>query len=527
MLDILIQNGHVVDGAGKPRFRADVAVAGDRIVDVGLLPDAMAKTVIDASGCVVTPGFVDMHSHSDFSLPINPTADSLVHQGITTAVVGQCGSTPAPLFEETREQVVAAMTSEDLPLPWDAWSSLGDYLTYLAQIGTSINVVPLLGQGMVRKGVMGFGAEAANDVQMARMQVQVRKGMDDGAIGVSTGLIYPPGSYASTEELVAFTRPAGERDGFYFSHIRGEGQTLLEAVTEAIHLGRQTGAAVQIAHFKAAGRENWEKSAQALELIDQARAEGLDVSADLYPYLASSTGLGAMLPQWAHEGGKEAVLERLADPDTRRKITDDMELSGYSRGIEWDKVLISRAPNNRAYEGRTVADLAAKAHKAPTDWVFDALLELDLDAAMVKFGMSEENRVQELRHPAMMIGTDGYGLATEGPLSSGVPHPRSYGTFPRVLSHYVRELGVISLEEAVWKMSGLPAHKLRWTDRGQLKRGFRADIVVFKPDTVADQATYEAPHQYPTGIVCVCVNGELVVRDGIHTQARPGVVLGR
>jgi N-acyl-D-amino-acid deacylase len=204
-----------------------------------------------------------------------------------------------------------------------------------------------------------------------------------------------------------------------------------------------------------------------------------------------------------------------------------MASSGLSRGAEWDEVLISRAPRNRAYEGRTVADLAAKAHKAPTDWVFDALLELDLDAAMVKFGMSEENRVQELRHPAMMIGTDGYGLATEGPLSSGVPHPRSYGTFPRVLSHYVRELGVISLEEAVWKMSGLPAQKLRWTDRGQLRRGFRADIVVFKSDTVADQATYEAPHQYPTGIVCVCVNGELVVRDGIHTQARPGVVLGR
>jgi N-acyl-D-amino-acid deacylase len=527
MLDILIQNGQVVDGSGKPRFLADVAVAGDRIVDVGSLPDAAASTVINATGCVVTPGFVDMHSHSDFTLPVNPTADSLAQQGVTTAVVGQCGSTPAPLFDETRERVIAAMESDDRPLPWDEWSSMGSFLGYLTRIGTSINVVPLVGQGMVRKGVMGFGAAPANDIQMARMQAEVVKAMDGGVIGVSTGLIYPPGSYANTEELIAFTQPAADREGFYFSHIRGEGNTLLEAVAEAIRIGRETGAAVQIAHFKAVGRENWAKSTQALELIDQARAEGLDVTCDLYPYLASSTGLGAMLPQWAHEGGKDAVLERLADPEIREKIVEDMASSGYSRGVEWDKVLISRSPGNRAYEGRTVADLADETHKAPTDWVFDALLELDLDAGMVKFGMSEENRVQELRHPAMMIGTDGSGLAVEGPLSAGVPHPRSYGTFPRVLGHYVRELGVISFEEAIYKMSGLPAKKLRWSDRGQLKPGYRADMVILDPDAVTDLATYEAPHQYPTGISHVLVNGKVVVRDGIHTQARPGYVLGR
>ncbi len=527
MLHILIQNGQVVDGSGRPRFRADVAVEGGRIVDVGVLPGAQAQTVIDAAGCVVTPGFVDMHSHTDFTLPVNPTADSLVHQGITTAVVGQCGATPVPLFDETREQVIAALRSPDRPLPWDQWSTFGSYLDYLEQIGTSINVVPLLGQGMVRKGVMGFGGEPASEAQMARMQAEVVQAMEQGAIGVSTGLIYPPGSYASTEELIAFTRPAGQRNGFYFSHIRGEGETLLEAVTEAIRIGRETGAAVQISHFKAAGREHWHKSAQALALIEGAQAEGLDVTADLYPYLASSTGLGAMLPQWAHEGGKEVVLKRLADHETREEIKAGMVSRVNASGTEWDEVLISRCPKNRDYQGHSVADLAAASGKAPDDWVLDALLEADLDISMVKFGMSEENRMRELRHPAMMIGTDGSGLATEGPLSLGVPHPRSYGTFPRVLGHYVRDQGVISLEEAVWKMSGFPAQKLRWTDRGLVKNGHAADLVVLNPDTVADRATYQAPHQYPYGIQHVVVNGELAIHDQIHTQARPGRVLGR
>ena len=527
MFDILIENGQVVDGSGVPRYRADVATKGDRIVEVGRLEGAEAETVIDASGCVVTPGFVDMHSHTDFTLPILPTADSLVHQGITTAVVGQCGASPVPLLAETREQVIAMMESEEAPLPWDEWSTFGSYLDYLRQIGTSINVVPLVGQGTVRSAVMGFSADPANDAQMARMQTEVARAMDEGAIGVSTGLIYPPGSYASTEELIAVTRPAGERNGFYFSHIRGEGDTLLEAVAEAIRIGRETGAAVQISHFKAAGRDNWGKSAQALELIDQARAEGLDVTADMYPYLAGSTSLTAALPEWAQEGGKEAILKRLANAEARQKMTADMQSTGFFRITEWDKVLISGSPKNRDYEGRYVADLAAEAGKSPHDWIFDALLETELAVSMITFMMSEENRRVEVRHPAMIIGTDSSGRATEGPLSKGVPHPRGYGTYPRVLGRYVREQGVISLEEATWKISGFPAQKLRWLDRGLVKKGYKADLVILDPDTVADRATYEAPHQYPVGIPHVIVNGKLVIHDNSHTQARPGSVLGR
>ena len=525
MLDMLVQNGMVVDGSGAPGYRADVAIDGDRIVEVGVLDGAQAATVIDACAHVVTPGFVDMHSHTDFTLPVNPTADSLVHQGITTAVAGQCGASPAPLLEDTREQVIATLTREDIPMPWDKWSTFGSYLEHLGHIGTSINVVPLVGQGMVRWAVMGLGADPPSDEQMARMQNEVVKAMESGASGVSTGLIYPPGCYASTEELIAFTQPCGDRNGFYFSHIRGESTTLLESVAEAIRIGRETGAAVQISHFKAARRANWSKAPQALALIDQARADGLDVTADMYSYPASSTGLSSLLPNWVHEGGKEGTLKRLADSETRSKIVVDMQSSGRLSSIEWDKVLISGCPINRGYEGHTVAELAAEVNKPPHEWVFDALLETQMGVSMIAFTMSEENRKLALRHPEMMIGTDGSGLATEGPLSKGLPHPRNYGTFPRVLGHYVREQGVISLEDAVRKMTGLPAQKLRWADRGLVRKGYRADLVVLDPDTVADRATYQAPHQYPVGIPHVIVNGKLVIHNSIHTKARPGSVL--
>jgi len=516
MLDILVRNGDVVDGSGSPRYKADVAVKNDRIVEIGPLAGSQARIVIDASGCVVTPGFVDMHSHADFSLPINPTADSMVHQGITTTVIGQCGSSPAPLLDETRQQVIAQKGTEETSLPWDEWSTFGSYLDYLGRIGTSLNFVPLLGQGTVRSGVVGFGATRPDEEQMSRMQREVVKAMESGAIGVSTGLIYPPGSFASTEELIAFTRPAGERGGFYFSHIRGEGETLLEAISEAIRIGRETGAAVQISHFKATGHDNWPKSAQALELIDRARDKGLDITADIYPYLASSTGLNALLPKWAREGGKEATLKRLANVETRQQIAADM------RSFDWEKVYICKSPRNRAYEGHHVADLANESGQAPQDWTFDALAETEMDLSMIRFSMSEHNKEAELRHPMMMIGTDGSGLASTGPLSKGKPHPRSYGAFPRILGRYVREQAVISLEDAIWKMSGLPAQKLRWTDRGLIQKGHQADLVVLDPDTVADRATYQAPHQYPVGIHHVLVNGELVISNSVHTRARPG-----
>ncbi len=529
MYDVLIRKTRVVDGTGQPPMEADVAVAGGRIAAVGRLDGAEALTVLEGRGRVVSPGFIDMHSHADFSLPLQPTADSLVLQGITTAVIGQCGLSPAPLFAETRGEVVSALggffAGVGGQMPWDRWAGFGDFLDFLSHQGIALNVVPLVGQGTIRAGVMGFRDGRAGETQLVRMREEVGEAMDQGAFGLSTGLIYPPGSFTATEELIELARVAGRRGGFYFSHIRGEGDTLLEAIGEAIRIGRETGASVQISHFKAAREDNWDKSEKALELIGRAQSEGVDVTADMYPYLAGSTSLASMLPEWAHAGGPERTLERLADPQTRTRMTADMTSEGFARGFSWSQVMIASSPGERVIEGRRVADLAAAAGQTPCEWLFDTLLRGRLEISMALFGMSEENRKRELRFPSMMIGTDGMGLAAEGPLSAGKPHPRNYGTFPRVLGHYVRDLGILSLPEAVHRMTGLPAAKLRLKQRGLIRPGAAADLVVFDPDTVSDVADYENPHQYPRGIEQVIVNGKFVVRDGVHTRERPGAVL--
>ncbi len=526
MIDLLIKNGTIIDGTGARAYRGDIAVQADRIVDIGQLSGAEAHNTIEAEDLVVSPGFIDMHSHADFTLPVAPLAQSLVHQGITSVVVGQCGLSPAPLFDETRPQIESRWNLVEVPLPWQAWSSFGEYLAYLQSMGVSINVVSLVAHGTIRAGVIGFSDQPAASAEMARMQAAAVEAMEEGAIGVSTGLIYPPGSYASTEELVAFTRPVADRRGFYFSHIRGESETLLEAVAEALEIGRQTGASVQISHFKAAGRQNWDLAPEALALIDRAQDEGIEVSMDMYPYLAGSTFLTALLPEWAQDGGKSALLERLKRESDRAKMAEEMTRTGFSASVEWDKVLISSSPRRSDDEGQSIAELADSAGKTPQNWVFDALLETDLDVMMVSFMMSEDNLKLALVHPAMMIGTDGWGIATSGPLSGGKPHPRSYGTYPRVLKRYVREEGLLSLEQAIWKMTGLPARKLHWTDRGVLQKGAIADIVIFDAEQIADLATFQDPHRYPEGIPHVIVSGVPVIRQAGHTGARPGQILG-
>ncbi len=529
MYDIVIKNASVIDGTASPPFAADLAVKGQKIVEVGRVNQTDAARVIDAKGQAVAPGFIDMHSHADFSLPILPTAESLVHQGITTVVVGQCGLSPAPLVEESRAEVISGISGffGDLAksIPWSEWASLDDYLHFLAQRGCSLNVIPLIGQGTIRAAVMGFGEGRANADQMGRMKDLVVEAMQQGAIGLSTGLIYPPGSFTSTEELIELTKVVGDRNGFYFSHIRGEGDTLLEAIEEAIRIGRETGAAVQISHFKAARQSNWDKSQQALELISRARSTGLDITADLYPYRAGSTSLMTLLPEWTHVGGPAKTLERLANPDMQLKMIADMKSGGFACGFEWQDILITSSLHNTAYEGRYISELAAQAGKSPYDWLFGALLETELDISMAVFGMSEENRQREIQFSGMMFGTDGVGMATSGPMAKGVPHPRNYGAFPRILGRFVRDLKAIELELAIYKMTGMPAAKLRLTDRGLVKPGLAADLVIFDPTAVSDKATYDQPHQYANGIFHVIVNGNLVVHQATHSGARPGRIL--
>jgi N-acyl-D-amino-acid deacylase len=528
MLDILIQNGEIVDGTNTPSYRADIGIEGDRIVDMGALKGAAAKTVVDATGRVVVPGFIDMHSHADLSLPAAPEGASLVHQGITTVVTGQCGMSPAPLTREHRRDTLITLNTLVPPgasMPWDEMSSFSGFLDYVERIRTSVNIVPLVGQGMIRAAVVGYGADPPTKEQMGRMQGLVHEAMDSGAFGISTGLIYPPGAFASTEELIEVVRSAGERNGLYFSHVRDEAGNLIEAYEEAIEIGRKAGAAVQISHFKAAGRDNWDKAALALELIDRARSEGLDVTADMYPYLAGSTHLGALLPRWAIEGGVPGVLKRLILPWERKKIIKAMKAGagGVIENIEWDQILICKS-RKKEYVGHYVSELAAQEGKDPYTWTLDALLKTLGNILMIVFLMGEDNVRMQLQHPEM-IGTDGLGLAVEGPMASGMLHPRCFGTYPRIFGQYVREEGILSLEEASWKASGLPAQKLGLVDRGVIKKGHRADLIVFDPATIKDRSTYKVPLQYPSGIDYVLVNGEIVIKQGEQTSARPGKVI--
>ncbi len=526
MFDLLIKNGQVVDGSGANAFQADVAVNADKVVHVGGLEIAEAATVIDAAGQVVTPGFIDVHSHGDFTLPACPTADSLIHQGVTTAVVGQCGISLAPLLTATREEVIASLETRKMPVPWERWSDFRSYLKFMSELGIAVNIVPLVGQGTVRAAVMSFASGRANMNQMAGMRAEVIKAMEAGAVGISTGLVYPPGSYASTEELIELVKVAGERHGLYFSHIRGEDHVLLDAVAEALRIGRETGAAVHICHLKAAWPVNWDKQGYAIEMIEQARREGLDVSADVYPYLAGATSLKTVLPEWAQEGGKDTILRRLKEPDSRKKIIRSMSQDGFCRDGSWDLVLISHSKSRPDYAGRYVSDLAAEARRTPEEWIMDALLETDLDPGMVLFMIREENLKVLLRHEAVMIGSDSFTIPASGRLAQGFPHPRTFGTFPRVLGRYVREEKILTLEKAIHKMTGSPAAKLRLGDRGQIKTGFKADLVVLDPRIVSDRATYEKPFQYPTGISYVFCNGTAVISEGRPTGALPGRVLG-
>lgn len=526
MFDILIKNGEVVDGTGAKKVRADVGVEKGRIAAVGNLEAAQAANVIDARGKVVAPGFVDVHSHADMTLPAFPTAENLVFQGITTVVAGQCGLSLAPIAPDKRDLVISMLDSQAVPLTWE-WSTFGSFLDYLAGLGISVNYVPLVTHGMIRGGVMGLNPAVPSPDEMRRMQAEVIRAMEEGAIGVSTGLVYPPGIFARTEELIEFTRPVGERGGYYFSHIRDEGNALFEALEEAITIGKATGAAVQISHYKAAGRDNWWKSGPGLELIDRARLEGLNVTTDMYPYTSGNTALFMLLPDWAQAGNKAIILERLTDRTLREMMTQDMQTAGFFRIVEWDQVMICTCPSHREYEGRTIADLSSAAGKSPHEWIFDALLDTKLDIQMLVFISSEDNLPPQLSHPAMMICTDGVALSPDGFLAQGLPHPRNFGAFPRVLGRFVREKGTLTLEEAIWKMTGLPAQVLKWEDRGLVKDGFAADLVVFDPETIRDRGTFENPCQYPEGIDCVLVNGEVVVQNGRHTGARSGKVLKR
>ena len=521
MVDIVIKNGLVIDGSGAPGRKADLLIEGSTIKDIGAFTDVKAETVIDAQGKAVAPGFIDMHSHSDFSLPFAPYAESLAYMGVTSVVTGQCGSSPVPLSPISKPEFLESLGENKDVLNFDDINSFGSLLDVIRKQGISINMAPLVGHGAIRAAVMGYSNARPTEEQMDAMVRYAEQAMDEGAIGISTGLIYPPGYYSTTEELIEVTRPVAKKGGIYFSHVRDEGEYLLDSIEEEHRIARATGIALQHSHYKASGQKSWGNSALGLEAIEKIRAEGIDMTADMYPYIASSNGLIDSLPDWSREGGIDKTMQRLKDPATRQKIRQSLSMEHT-----WDKIMISGSPNP-AYVGRFVSELAQEAEKDPFEWMCDVLLETHGAMDKISFGMSEENKRMELQVEWMMIGTDGYGLPLDGPLAKGSPHPRSYGTFPRVLGKYARQEKLFTLEKGVYKMTGLTAGKLGWHDRGLLKPGYKADVVVFDPEKIIDTATFTQPKQYPLGIEQVITNGKFVIRNGKHTHTLAGEILGR
>ena len=541
MFDLLIRNGKVFTGAGNPWFMADIGVKDGRIVEIGkILRDS--KEVIDVKGLAVAPGFIDLHDHSDFSIMVNREAHSKVHMGVTTTVFASCGSGAAPLNEEMREEILRSLPFLEESGVKVNWSTMEEYLKLLEGEGLSINVAPLVGFGTIRRYVMGMEMRAPTTSELESMKMEVAKAMKAGSRGITTGLRYDPQSYAETEEVIELTKVVGEYGGFYTSHIRDEGDrgAPLGAIEEIIRIGRETGVPVNISHFKVLSKRFFHLCPKLIEMVEEARKEGIQVTADQYPYTASGTGLGAWIPKWANEGGNVELVKRLNDPETVQRIKEGLAEAMDDRSGP-EAALISSYPLDKSLVGMNIAEVASIRQVDPLNCGIDLLrdhVEAVLDGrvkggfSIVNFNQTEENVELIMKQPWVAAGTDGRVHSPTGVLNKHMtaPHPRFYGTFPRILGRYTREKGVLHLSSAIRKMTSLPATTLGLNDRGLLIPGAAADITVFNPDTVIDKADYipaEATKLYPEGIPYVVVNGEVTLREGEHTGARAGKVLRR
>ncbi|HZP95839.1 MAG TPA: D-aminoacylase [Candidatus Limnocylindria bacterium] len=518
MTDLLIRGGMLVDGTGAAAVRADIAVTNGRVTDVGSFTGRRAMRMIDAREKVVTPGFIDIHSHSDEAMFVNSALESAVHQGVTLVACGNCGGSAAPVHglaaEETDREYARLGVRR-------TWSHFYEYADAVERNGASINVCSYVGHGTLRMCVMGADARPPSADELAAMRRLLARAMDEGAIGLASGLIYPPSAYGTADELASLCEIVRSKGGLYASHIRDEGSRLLEAVEENLEVGRRSGVRVQLSHHKASGQGNWGRVKDSVARIAAARQSGVDVQADQYPYTASSTGLAVTIPSWVHEGGSAKLTERLRDGAVRARIRDEETETGRA----WDRIVIARARHHPEYSGRSVADLAREAGKDPLAWACDTLVEHEGAVDIIHHSMSEDDVRFVMKQPWIAIGSDSRANAPYGPLSFGKPHPRSYGTFPRVLGHYARDEGVLTLEDAVRKMTSLTATHLRLHDRGVVRVGAWADLVVIDPSRVRDAATFDDPHRYPEGVDYVVVNGALAVEQGETTDERAGKFL--
>jgi len=519
MYDILLKNGRIIDGSGTPSYYGDIAIENGLICKIGNI-DEKTHTLFDANGLVIAPGFIDTHSHSDLFLIHEPDAKAKIMQGITTEIIGQDGLGEAPIREDLKIEWRKYLSglNGDPPIEW-TWNNIGEYLNKVQEAKPSVNVASLVGHGNLRLLAMGMDDRPPSIQEMSIMKELLSESLEEGAIGLSTGLIYAPCVYSNASELSELCKVSADHGGVFVVHMRNEGDQLLESIDEVLGIGKESGVHVHISHFKSGGKANWGKSKDSLNKLDEATNQGIKVSFDQYPYTAGSTFLSSLLPIWVHEGGVEEQLLRLRDPEIRSKILSEMnERAQTSRDTGWENVLVTyvASDKNKVYEGLSISAIAKKRKKSEIDSLIDIVLEEANQASMASFTMSEEDVERIMSHPLGMICTDGLLL--------GTPHPRAYGSFPRVLGRYVRK-GSVILEEVVRKMTSYPAYVFKLKKRGMLKTGYHADITIFNADTITDTATYKEPRQYPKGVHYVLVNGRITVKNGKYTGERAGRVL--
>jgi N-acyl-D-amino-acid deacylase len=520
----LFTGGLVVDGTGEPARFADVVVDGERIIAVGanLLQAYIPDQLLNITGSIIAPGFIDLHTHSDVTALVNPKMESSVHQGVTTELVGNCGMSiglvrDAPQFQRELSWLQRAGIDVN-------WADLGSFLRRVEDQGLAINLATLAGHGTIRVDVMGFSESSPTTQELAMMTDRLEVALADGAFGLSSGLEYLPGGYAKLDELCALADIAKNAGGFYASHIRDERDHLVSSVEEALAVGYRSKIPVQLSHHKVERRRNWGRIRETLGMMRTARENGLDVATDQYPYTAFMTGLAViLLPTWAQAGGGKAMAERLADPESRAKIAEHI----IEDNPDWDQIRIGTARNRRDVQGLTLAALGRVDGASPLDAALNLLMVEEGMVLAAYFAMSEDDVEEIMRDPYTMIGSDGVSAAITGRLAEDHTHPRTFGTFPRILGEYVRRRGVLTIEEAIRRMTSLPASRMRVKDRGCIDSGYYADLVVFDPATIVDTATFDDPYQYPLGIQHVLVNGKLALTDGIQTEALAGKVLRR
>src|SRR5215216_6399490 len=526
--DVIIRGGTVYDGSGRPPVKADVGITGDRISAVGNLRRATAPTLVDAKGLAVAPGFINMLAHSESSLIVDPRSLSEIKQGVVTQIFGELSMGPL------NDQMKRRLRDQQGDVKFDIeWTTLTEYLRYLEKRGIPQNVASFIGAATIREYVIGLEDKPPTPEQLDQMRELVRREMEAGALGITTALIYPPAFFARTEELIELCKVAAKYKGKYTTHMRSEGNQLIEAVQETIRISREAGLPAEIYHLKASGAANWPKMDQVFMMIRKARRQGLKITADMYTYTAGGTGLDASMPPWVWDGGREAGYKRLQDPDTRRKIADAIRTNSndwenlYMLAGSPDRLLLAsfRSEKLKPLAGKTLGEVAKMRGKDPVETIMDLVLEDRSGIGTIYFLMSEDNLKKQIRQPWVSFGSDAASIAPEGNVLRSSAHPRAYGNFARLLGKYVREEKVISLTEAVRRLSSLPATNLGLDHRGFLKPGMFADMVVFEPATIADHATFEKPHQYATGVKHVFVNGVQVIKNGEHTGAKPGRAL--